>query len=200
MSVSSFPNGFTAALPTLSQAMNTKNYWINQKGNNSIYSFKKEKVRLVRKLLPNLNVWHHGEVPDDMANDFIVKLGKIASHRCYHSKAIHHNYDSLYINIQYTFSYFKKLVIQSPFAFYLNDSVRNVLGRELRIHKINSFLLLFDTSGHIRQYNTLIMLLQPFLNVMTASTFLLLLDLLIKRSSFIHSFNSRRSPASGKIK
>lgn len=57
--------------------------------------FKKEKVRLVRKLLPNLNVWHHGEVPDDMANDFIVKLGKIASHRCYHSKAIHHNYDSL---------------------------------------------------------------------------------------------------------
>jgi hypothetical protein len=26
MSVSSFPNGFTAALPTLSQAMNTKNY------------------------------------------------------------------------------------------------------------------------------------------------------------------------------
>jgi hypothetical protein len=108
MSVSSFPNGFTAALPTLSQAMNTKNYkalcvqgtiynliikdW-HLKG---IPKLRETKVKVkVRRIKVNLDVGHHGEVPNDVANDFIVKLWKIASHRRNHPEAVDYNDDGL---------------------------------------------------------------------------------------------------------
>jgi len=47
------------------------------------------------KVKVNLNVGHHGEVPDDVADDLIVKLWKIASHRGNQTEAVDHNYDSL---------------------------------------------------------------------------------------------------------
>lgn len=39
---------------------------------------------------PNLKVGHHGEVRDNVSDDFIFESRKIASHGCDHSKAINH--------------------------------------------------------------------------------------------------------------